>query len=264
MTLWNKTWHVCSLPHKHSHTHPTSSPAIASSPEISFFISLLRPRLLESFLSQSLSVARAPTRHLFPPRSLNISLLSSLLLSISPEFHHFGSLRKSCWHFSRNFFSLFSSLATLETPRRRPSPPHLSRSHRYHSDLFTRVLLFIRSLPCNKADMPHASTLFHTTPLSLAVFLLPALSLLVTQRLSLPHAYLLALHCLRFFIFPSRWRLGSINLLEKWDFSHVFLAVSDVLYLWLELLFGEGAFRVWAYFTELIFRRPVLVGASPN
>lgn len=263
MTLWNKTWHVCSLPHKHSHTHPTSSPAIAPSPEISFFISLLRPRLLESFLSQSLSVFRAPTRHLFPPRSLNISLLSSLLLSISPEFHHFGSLRKSCWHFSRNFF-----LSSLHSPPSRrhaaAPPPHLSRSHRYHSDLFTRVLLFIRSLPCNKADMPHASTSFHTTPLSLAVFLLPALSLLVTQRLSLPHAYLLALLCLRFFIFPSRWRLSSINLLEKWDFSHVLLAVSDVLYLRLELLFGEGAFRVWAYFTELIFRRPVLVGASPN
>lgn len=146
MTLWNKTWHVCSLPHKHSHTHPTSSPAIASSLEIPFFISLLCPRLLESFLSQSLSVARAPTRHLFPPRSLNISLLSSLLLSISPEFHHFGSLRKSCWHFSCNFF-----LSSLHSPPSRrhaaAPPPHLSRSHRYHSDLFTRVLLFIRSLP---------------------------------------------------------------------------------------------------------------------
>lgn len=144
MTLWNKTWHVCSLPHKH--THPTSSPAIAPSPEIPFFISLLRPRLLESFLSQSLSVFRAPTRHLFPPRSLNISLLSSLLLSISPEFHHFGSLRKSCWHFSCNFF-----LSSLHSPPSRrhaaAPPPHLSRSHRYHSDLFTRVLLFIRSLP---------------------------------------------------------------------------------------------------------------------
>lgn len=119
MTLWNKTWHVCSLPHKH--THPTSSPAIAPSPEISFFISLLRPRLLESFLSQSLSVARAPTRHLFPPRSLNISLLSSLLLSISPEFHHFGSLRKSCWHFSRNFF--LSSLHSPPSRRHAAAPP---------------------------------------------------------------------------------------------------------------------------------------------
>lgn len=261
MTLWNKTWHVCSLPHKH--THPTSSPAIAPSPEIPFFISLLRPRLLESFLSQSLSVFRAPTRHLFPPRSLNISLLSSLLLSISPEFHHFGSLRKSCWHFSRNFF-----LSSLHSPPSRrhaaaPPPPPLPFPPLPLRPLYPSPSVYPISSR-NKADMPHASTLFHTTPLSLSVFLLPALSLLVTQRLSLPHAYLLALHCLRFFIFPSPWRLGSINLLEKWDFSHVLLAVSDVLYLRLELLFGEGAFRVWAYFTELIFRHPVLVGASPN